>query len=267
MALILMQLTTKNFKHTKPETWECIPKLDIGPHIVDLHVLTQNDPKNLKGIRAVHQGYNMERSRQWAIRHHYDYILIVQSDIIYPPNILLKLLEVMKKHDAGVVCPLTPERPEKVKTDGFVVEMKWNGNPHARGHITKGEDFRITGNGSGYMCVLVSRKVFQRFKHPAQGSGDIHWYQALQKAKVKIICEVGLRLFHKQWSDGRIIRGNKYVVEHWRNFIRANKRRNRLWHHGLFKAKINNWIRGLTEQQFLEQLPAHIDEDRFWWAW
>jgi len=267
MALILIQLTTKNLQHTKPETWDSIRRLDIGPHTVDLHVLSRNDPKNLKGIRAVHQGYNMERSRGWAIAYNYDYYFIVQSDIIFPPNTLLKLLEVMKRDNAGVVCPLTPERPEKVKTDGFVVEMRWNGNPHARGHIAKGEDFVITGNGSGYMCVLVRRDVFHEIKHPAEGSGDIHWYQALHRAKVKIICEVGLRLFHKQKTDNQIIRGNKYVIEHWRKHIELNKKHRKPWHDGLFKAHLTQWIRGLSEEAFLEQLEAHIDEDRFWWAW
>lgn len=264
MALILLQLTTKNLGFVKPETWWSITNLDPGPHIVDLHILCRNRPDQPHAIRAVHQGYNMERSRQFAIKHGYDYMFIVQSDIIFPPNTLLVLLEAMKKHDAGVVCPLTPERPEKIGTDDFVVCMRWNKNPHAREAINVGEDFRVTGCGSGYMCVLVRKDVFQKFEFPAEGSGDMHWYSTLQKAKVEIFCHVGsLRVFHKQWSDDRIIRGNVYVVQHWREIIRKNIKNRKNWYRGLPQR----WWWSLTPEEFLRQLPNHIDKERVWWTW
>ncbi|GAI17764.1 unnamed protein product, partial [marine sediment metagenome] len=203
------------------------------------------------------------RSRRFAVKHGYDYMFIVQSDIIFPPNTLLVLLDAMKKHDTGVVCPLTPERPEKVRTDDFVVCMGWNKNPHARDAINKGEDFEITGSGSGYMCVLVRRDVFKKVEFPAIGSSDMNWYNALHKAGVKIMCHVGLRLYHKQRSDDRIIRGDRYVVEHWQEVVKRNLARGKPWFYGLPRA----WWWGRGKKQFLAELPKHLQEDPIWWRW
>ncbi len=262
MALILVQLTTKSLVGTEPETWFSLSNLDRGPHTVDLHILSRNDPKRLKAIRSHHQGYNMERSRQWAVKHGYDYILIVQSDIIFPPETLLTLIRKMKGHKAGVVCPLTPERPEKVGTDGFVVCMSWNGNPHAREKIDVGKDFVVTGNGSGYMCVLVHKSVFSKIPFPVMGNSDVNWYRKLRESKVKIVCEVSLRIFHKQ-RDGKIIRGNKYVVDYWRKIIDKDEKKGFPW----FYRIPRRWWWGRSKKEFLQQLPDHMEEERVWWSW
>ena len=263
MALILLQLTSKNIGFVMPETWASVRNLDPGPHTVDLHLLCRQRPVTPKAARPVHLGYNMERSRLFAVKWGYTHMLIVQSDIIFPPNTLQVLMKVMEQHKAGLVCPLTPERPEKVKTDNFVVCMSWNNNPHARAAINKGQPFRITGNGSGYMLVLIDRSVFARHEFPRTACSDVNWYAKLRKAGVKMICEVGLRIFHKQRGDGQIIRGNEYVVKHWREVIEANNKSGREWCHGL----LGTWWNGLSGQEFLKQLPAHIDENRAWWSW
>lgn len=263
MALILLQLTTKTLAGIEPETLFSICNLDRGPHTLDLHFLSRNDPKHPKAIRSHQQGYNMEMSRQWAVKHEYDYILVVQSDIIFPPETLLVLIEKMKEHKAGVICPLTPERPEKVGTDDFVVCMHWNGNPHARKNINLGKDFEVTGNGSGYMCVLVRRDVFEKIPFPVRGSSDINWYKALRKAGVKILCHVGLRLGHKQRSDDLIIRGDIHIVQHWKAKLKNNSQRKKPWFYGL----PGKWWWGRSADQFLSQLPEHIDGDRRWWSW
>ena len=263
MALILLQLTSKNIGFIMPETWQSIRNLDCGPHTVDVHVLCRNRPPTPHAARPVHLGYNMERSRLFALKWGYDYMLVVQSDIIFPPQTLITLIDVMNKHKAEVVCALTPERPEKVKTDNFVVCMSWNNNPHARAHINKGENFRVTGNGSGYMLVLIARSILAKYDFPRTASGDCDWYAKLRKHNVKVMCEVGMRILHKQRSNDVIIRGNAHVVEHWRRIIAANKKKGRKWYEGLH----GKWWNGLSEQDFLKQLPAHIDEDRRWWSW
>lgn len=263
MALVLLQVTSKNVPFIMPETWESIRNLDCGPHTVDLHVLCRQRPVTPDAVRPVHLGYNMERSRLFCKKWGYDHMLIVQSDIIFPPNALLTLLKVMKDKKASVVCALTPERPEKVKTDDFVVCMSWNSNPHARGHINKGENFKVAGNGSGYMLILVDKSVFNKYEFPRTACSDCDWYSKLQKDQVSIWCEVGMRIFHKQKKDGVIIRGDKHVVDHWRKIVEENIKAERPWYHGFPRRN------GLpsTKEEFLDQLPKHIDEDRAWWSW
>lgn len=263
MGKVLLQVSSASLRYVTPETWLSIANLDPGPHTVDLHVMCGKIPEHPKAARPCHLGYTMEFSRQFAVQHGYDAMFIVQSDIIFPPNTLLVLLDVMKKHQAGVVCPLTPERPDKVGTDNFVVCMSWNRNPDARKAINEGRDFRVTGSGSGYMCVLVRRDVFKRFRFPATASSDMHWYGSLQKARVKIICHVGLRLYHKQ-RDGRIIRGDVWVVEHWRRIIEQDEKQGKPWYHHLPGGK---WWNGMTKDKFLNELPNHVNENRRWWSW
>ena len=262
MGRVLLAMSSRSIGYVMPDCLWSIMHLDKGPHDVDLMVLTVNKHKH--AIRALNNGYNLTRARDFAIQHGYDAMFIVESDIVFPPETLLTLLDVMKKTGAGVVCALTPERPEKVGTDQFVVCMSWNGNPHARRAINEGRDFRVTGCGSGYMCVLVRRNVFKRFKFPERVASDMNWYHQLQRAGVKVVCHVGLRLFHKQRSDGRIIRGNRYVVEHWRRIIEDDERQGNPWYYRLPGGR---WWWGRTKDKFLNELPNHINEDRRWWSW
>lgn len=263
MALILLQLTSKNLGFIMPETWQSVRALDPGLHVVDLHVLTRNRPTSPHAVRPVHLGYNMERSRLFAVKWGYDYLFVIQSDIIFPPNALQVLLKVQQQYKAEVVCALTPERPEKVGTDEFVVCMSWNNNPHARARINAGKNFTVTGNGSGYMLVLIDRSVLAKYEFPRSGASDCDWYAKLRKHQVKVICEVGMRVYHKQRSDGRIIRGDAHVVQHWRNVTGKNLNQGRLWHQDL----PGSWWYGRTRKEFLEQLPEHINENRAWWSW
>jgi len=262
MGSVLLQVCSASLNYVMIETWRSIANLDPGPHTVDLHIMCGKIPGNPRAPRPCHLGYCMEMSRKFAVDHGYDYMLIVQSDIVFPPETLLVLLDVMKTHDAGVVCPLTPERPEKVGRDDFVVCMPWNRNPHARKAINEDRDFRVTGSGSGYMCALVRRDVFERFKFPATDSSDMNWYDSLQREKVKIICHVGLRLFHKQ-RTGEIIRGDQWIVEHWRRIMEEDVRQGRPWYYHL----PGRWWWGRSKKTFLEELPSHIKEDRRLWSW
>lgn len=267
MAIVLLQVTSKNVGYIMPETWESIRNLDCGPHTVDVHILCRQRPVTPTAVRPVHLGYNMERSRLFCNKWEYDYMLIVQSDIIFPPNALLTLLKLLQEKKAGVVCALTPERPEKVKSDDFVVCMSWNGNPQARTHINRGENFKVTGNGSGYMLILVDKSVFNKYEFPRTATSDCDWYAMLQKAGVPIWCEVGMRILHKQHSDGVIIRGDKHVVERWQKVIAENNKAKRKWYHGLPHADWLPFYEQSDASTFLKRLSEHINEDRAWWSW
>jgi len=180
------------------ECLQAIQALDLGGHQVDWMLLTESP---YKGAGDMNIAFNQNKARQKAIAETYDYMLIVESDIIIPKHTLLTLLETQ----GDVIVAITPERPSKVKTDDFIVCMSWNHNKDARAHIDKLEAFEMTGS-DGYTCVLVSRNVFSQIEFPVVGSGDMRWYGVLHQKGFKIICQPKVHTFHKD-RDGKIITG------------------------------------------------------------
>jgi len=181
-----------------PECKKAIEEMDRGGHQVDWLWLNES-PWYGQGDKNI--GYNQNKARQKAIAEAYDFMLIVESDIIIPKHTLPTLLGTQ----GDVIVGLTPERPSKVKTDEFIVCMPWNNNKDARMHIDLREAFEMTGS-DGYTCVLISRKVFSEMAFPEVGSGDMGWYNVLHQKGFKAICQPNVHCFHKD-RDGRIITG------------------------------------------------------------
>jgi len=195
---ILGVTVSHNLNYIALECLQAIQGLDIGPHQVDWMLLTESP---FKGQGDKNIAHNQNIARQKAIAENYDFMLIVESDIIIPKHTLTTLLETQ----GDVIVAITPERPSKVKTDEFIVCMSWNNNKDARAHIDKLEPFEMTGS-NGYTCVLISRKVFSEISFPEAGSGDMGWYNVLHGKGFKITCQPKVHCFHKD-RDGKIIQG------------------------------------------------------------
>jgi len=195
---ILGVTVSHNLNHIAIECLQGIQALDLGSHQVHWMLLTESP---YKGAGDMNIAFNQNKARQKAINETYDYMMIVESDIIIPKHALLTLLET----EGDVIVGITPERPTKVKTDDFIVCMSWNHNNDARAHIDKLESFEMTGS-DGYTCILVSRKVFSETEFPVVGSGDMGWYNVLHKKGFKVICQPRVRTYHKD-IDGKIIKG------------------------------------------------------------
>jgi len=198
LVKILGVTVSHNLNYIEPECLLAIRGLDLGGHQVDWMLLVDSP---FKGEGDKNIAHNQNIARQKAIAENYDFMLIVESDIIIPKDALLTLLATQ----GDVIVGLTPERPSKVKTDDFIVCMPWNNNKDARMHIDKLEAFEMTGS-DGYTCVLVSRNVFTQVEFPVAGSGDMGWYNVLHQKGFKIICQPKVHCFHKD-RDGRIIQG------------------------------------------------------------
>lgn len=184
--------------HIAPECLMSIQALDTKDHQVDWMLLTQSPHP---GAGDMNIGHNQNIARQKAIAEHYDFMFIVESDIIIPPHALQTLLAT----EGDVRVAITPERPSKVKTDEFIVCMGWNNNVNARGYIDKLQAFEMTGS-DGYTCVLISQKTFSQVEFPVVGSSDMVWYSVLHQKGFKIICQPKVHTFHKD-RDGQIIKG------------------------------------------------------------
>jgi len=195
---ILGVTVSHSLNYIEPECILAIRSLELGGHQVDWMFLTESP---FKGAGDMNIAHNQNKARAKAINENYDFMLIVESDIIIPKHALLALIATQ----GDVIVGLTPERPSKVKTDDFIVCMPWNNNQNARAHIDKLEPFEMTGS-DGYTCILVSRNVFSQIEFPVAGSGDMGWYNVLHGKGFKVICQPKVHCFHKD-RDGRIIQG------------------------------------------------------------
>jgi len=198
LVKILGVTVSHSLNYVAPECLLAIQALDLGDHQVDWMFLTESP---YTGAGDMNIAFNQNKARAKAIAENYDFMLIVESDIIIPKGTLVTLLATQ----GDVIVGLTPERPSKVKTDDFIVCMPWNNNKDARMHIDRKEAFEMTGS-DGYTCVLVSRNVFTQVEFPVAGSGDMGWYNVLHQKGFKIICQPNVHCFHKD-RDGKIITG------------------------------------------------------------
>jgi len=238
------------------EYWSSLARLDPGKNVLDVMILTE-DPYPGEWDRNI--GHKLNRARTYAISQGYDYLWIIESDIVVPSQALPMLLELK----ADVACGLTPERPTKVGTDRFIVEMSWNGNPGAREAIPKGQSFRIPGVGS-YTCTLVARRLFEAEVFPEQLAGDMAWYWKIQKAGFVVMVHPGVLCGHVD-RDGRVIRSEDYCLGYWRGMIARAEVERKPWYYYVPCPQDNPWWYGLDQLRFLEKLPEHMKTELIWW--
>lgn len=196
MARIFLTVPVVKTKLIYKQTWEALHTLDVGEHTVNILISCENLPK-VVGDKNI--GYNLNKARSISLVDGYDYLAIIESDVIPPSNALLEMLKV----NADVIVGLVPERPSKVKTNEFIICMSWNGNPNAKELIPKGQPFELPG-GDGYACILVKRRVLEKVKFPEQGSGDMCWYNELHKLGFKVFCQPSVLCSHID-RDGKVI--------------------------------------------------------------
>ncbi|GAI57542.1 unnamed protein product [marine sediment metagenome] len=187
LAKVLLVIVSQSIQ-IRPLTWDAISELNRGAHIVDILIVTEQNPPGDPNSIIMR---NLEKARHYAIQLAYDYMFIVENDVVVPQHTLMSL---MNPGDVvgDVTVGLYPERPSKVATDEFLVCMSWNDNKNAREQIERGAPFYLTGRG-GFGCVLVSRHVFSKVKFPV---GDMSWYDILHAEGFKVLCNPGVICFH-----------------------------------------------------------------------
>ncbi|MBA7501123.1 glycosyltransferase [archaeon] len=224
---------------------------------IDFIVLTEQprdkEGKRLAGNQAIR--WNMKKVRPHALKH-YHYILRMDSDMIPPPHALVTLIKTSVKHNAPIVTSLTPERPAKCGTDQFSQLMNWNENePKEKiiSSIKQLKPFVCTGNaGVGFM--LMTSAALKKIKW-ARLKDDFGFWNEVHKLDIKVVCTPRVVCAHKEHRPA-IVRGEKWIVEHWRKVILRNLAAHRNWYHG-FPYK---WWHGHSVETFLVMLPLHLNQ-------
>jgi len=229
-----------------PQVLDSIWGIDKGEHWLDFIFLTGVPLPNQGDANL---GYNLERARQVAVDLGYDYMLIIESDIIVPTTCLSKLILL----DADVAVGLTPERYEKVRSFLPIACMSWNNNPDAMQGFLTNNPFEIKGC-AGYALTLVKRCVFEKIPFPAKFPCDFTWYDSLHKAGVKVVCDPSVTSSHVE-RVGRVVSGADSALKFWKIHTRLNELQGKDWFYGL----PHRWWWGKTKANFLSGLKDHLD--------
>jgi len=157
----------------------------------------------------------LEIARKIALEGGYDYLFIVEPDIVLPKDTLIEFLKVS---DWDIITGIYPERPSKVGSwsnrrgqppNGWLICMPWNRNPQAEKSIAERKSFIVTGC-AGFGCVLLRRKAFMNISFPSRdrvGNGpDFGFYEDARNKNLNILCCPNIRCGHIE-NDGTIIEG------------------------------------------------------------
>ena len=104
-----------------------------------------------------------ELCRQYAIRHNYDYMLHLETDVFPPIDIIEKLIfqrkgvigALYQLSDDDARCPMLNIISSDIEDYRVAIYGKYNNN------LIKGKSVKILSAGLG--CVLIKRNIFLRF--------------------------------------------------------------------------------------------------------
>jgi len=185
----------------EPECFEAIRALDPGPYHVDWLLTNENPfhgqfwPQNV--------ALNLNKAREIVLSMGYEYLMIVESDVIIPKDALIRLMDVTGPDI--VTCGLYRCRPSTHKTTAYMIGKINEDNPLMQRNILLGKDFEygevIEVTHTGFGCVLIPRNVLERIEFD-EGI-DVTFCWNCRKLGILLLCHTGVRCGHKD-RDGRI---------------------------------------------------------------
>ncbi|MBU0761046.1 MAG: glycosyltransferase [Nanoarchaeota archaeon] len=205
-----------------------------------------NELKKETGVKVIKDDTNETVSKrrlissrnkilQYAINENFDYVLMMDTDVIPPKNIISELLNCKKDIVTGLyfnnfqssgkikLLPvawafITPREFEEITRDlnfGPLVKS----NLDLRRHLTSkeaesGELFKVKYGSAG--CMLLSKKVFEKVRYglldvTVSTSDDIYFFEKAREAGFEIYCYTKIKCEHliegkyKKDSDGNLI--------------------------------------------------------------
>lgn len=186
---------------------------DYGVNVLHL------DLKNMTGMKKIVRCRN--RIFTYAVENGYDHVLMMDSDVIPPIDIIERLLLHKKDVVSGLYFGLfNVNRKQEVKSVAWkcLTEAEWD---EVRGQlmsdiVKKREDIRrnLTEEeiNSGKLqeviipsagCMLVSQDVFSKFKYgvldvPSKFSSgdDIYFCRKVREAGIKLYCDPSVKCKH-----------------------------------------------------------------------
>lgn len=152
--MINILIAVPTFENISPDTFRSIYNLEV--------------PENVKTCFEFVRGYDCARARNKiiniALDNEYDYILMVDSDIVLPKKTLVYAIEGNPDFILGVY----PRKSEPTKTEIFN-DTKYDFAPSSRWSISELKNFpstRIEIKGGGFGCAFIKTSMLEKMKYP-----------------------------------------------------------------------------------------------------
>ena len=151
-------------------------------------------------------GYQVDQVRNliahWTIQNNFDYLFCVDSDIAFPPDTLIRLMNHQKDIVSGVYIQRIPGRHTieimRKNSTGGVTHVDWND--------IKGQGL-VPIDGCGFGCVLIDTKVLRAIPYPHflyhsaidhahTLSEDVHFCNLARDHGFSLWCDTDIRCEH-----------------------------------------------------------------------
>ncbi len=164
-----------------------------------------------------------------AFKDNSDYIFFLDSDMVFPPDSLMRLLN----HNKSVVNALAFRRQHP----HFPAVFKWNKENFCYETIHYQLNSGLTAaDATGMACILIKTEVFKKLKKPYYFydknlfSSDLSFCRSLNKIDVPIYIDTNLKIGHL--GDNKIATEEDYIRN---KNPEAIKKYNRLFLKELYK--------------------------------
>jgi hypothetical protein len=212
---VLLGIPTKG--NTDPEAYD--NRLEMAIHLGNLQTLSHLGQKeycgtkydipdgveyqfSLSTIGDVFVAYAREQMARTVVNNEFDYLFMIDDDMIAPPDLFEKLI----KHDVDIIAPLAfmrffPHKPVIYNiAEGYDNIRKQH---YYQNYVVERYPKKqlVECDAVGFGAVLINAKCFKKMKQPwmmvMSGAGeDIHFCHCARKAGFKVYMDTSVQLAH-----------------------------------------------------------------------
>lgn len=229
---VLLGIPTKG--NTDAEAYD--NRLELAMHLGNLQTLSATNQKEYCGVEFdipdeveyqfslstignVFVAYARQQMANTAVNHKFNYLWMIDDDMIVPPDLFEKLV----RHDVDVVAPLAfmrffPHKPVIYNVEeGFDVVTKQH---YYQNYVVDRypKNQLVECDAVGFGSVLIKVNILEQIQKPwfmvMTGSGeDVHFCHQARKAGFKVFMDTSTKLAHL----GKRKKITEYTFEHATN--------------------------------------------------
>ncbi len=206
-----------NEGHTDCEAYD--NRLEMFMHLGNLQVLSSLGLKAYSGIKydipdnveyqfslgtvgEVFPAYAREQLARIAVESKFDYLFMIDDDMLAPPN----LFELLVRHNVDIVAPLAFTRQWPHKPVIYNLEDGYDPTTHQSFYTNYivsryPKNQLVECDAVGFGAVLIKIECFKKMKQPwlmtTSGAGeDIHFCHSARKSGFRVFMDTSVKLAH-----------------------------------------------------------------------
>jgi hypothetical protein len=158
-------------------------------------MIISNRPEDEGLDPGICEAMNLNMARVIATAGSYQYLWVLESDIVPPPHAVEALagpcVETGIYHYRRAGRPDLPAHLWSICAPANVQPSDY------QERLDKGETVRLMPPGeAGYCCVMIPRWIFLEFPFVVSSGTDVDWYHTLHNHNIMVLCNGGVRCEH-----------------------------------------------------------------------